>query len=129
MKHTVSSEDRLRKKFEAALERDAPIELQQLILDVTLECEDRDREWAECCCAQLAKHRNANVRGNALLGFGHLARRFGRLDRNRVKRLVEIGLHAHNEYVRERADSAADDLETFLSWSFDRPVSTTGRTD
>ena len=46
MKHTVSSEDRLRKKFEAALERDALIELQHLILDVALECEDR--EWAEC---------------------------------------------------------------------------------
>jgi hypothetical protein len=120
MKHAVSSEDRFRKKFEAALERDAPIELQHLILDVALECEDR--EWAEYCCAQLAKHRNANVRGNALLGFGHLARRFGRLDRNRVKRLIEIGLHAHNEYVRERAESAADDLETFLSWSFDRPA-------
>jgi hypothetical protein len=120
VKHAVSPEDRLRKKFEAALERDAPIELQQLILEVTLECEDR--EWAECCCAQLAKHRNANVRGNALLGFGHLARRFGRLDRNRVKRLIENGLHAHNEYVRERAESAADDLETFLSWSFDRPT-------
>jgi hypothetical protein len=119
MTQALSSEDRLRKRFEAALERDAPIELQQSILDVALECEDR--EWAECCCAQLAKHRNANVRGNALLGFGHLARRFGRLDRNRVKRLIEIGLYAHNEYVRERAESAADDLETFLSWSFDRP--------
>jgi hypothetical protein len=121
MTHVSSDEDRLRKRFEAALERDAPVELQQLILDVALECEDR--EWAECSCAQLAKHRNANVRGNALLGFGHLARRFGRLDRNRVKRLIEIGLHAHNEYVRERAESAADDLETFLSWSFDRPAS------
>ena len=120
MKHAVSSEERLRKRFEAALERDVPIELQQSILDVTLECEDR--EWAECCCAQLARHRNANVRGNALLGLGHLARRFGRLDRNRVKRLIEVGLYAHNEYVRERAESAADDLETFLSWSFDRPA-------
>jgi hypothetical protein len=122
MKHAVSSEDRLRKGFEAALERDDPIELQHLILDVALECEDRDREWAECCCAQLAKHRNANVRGNALLGFGHLARRFGQLDRNRVRRLIEIGLHAHNEYVRERAESAADDLETYLSWNFERPA-------
>jgi len=116
----VSSEDRLRKRLDTALERDAPIELQQLILDVALESEDR--EWAEFCCAQLARHRSANVRGNALLGLGHLARRFGQLDRNRVKRLVEIGLHAHNEYVRERAESAADDLETFLAWSFDRPA-------
>ncbi len=120
MMHALSSDDRLRKRLEAALERDAPIELQQLILDVALECEEQ--EWVELCCVRLAKHRNANVRGNALLGFGHLARRFGRLDRHRVKRLIEIGLHAHNEYVRERAESAADDLETFLFWSFDRPA-------
>ena len=106
-------------QFAAALERDDPIELQQLVVELALEAEDR--EWAEVCCARLARHRNANVRGNALLGFGHLARRFGRLDRRRVQRLIEIGLHAHNEYVRAQAESAAADAETFLSWSFSRP--------
>lgn len=109
----------LRRRFDAALSRDDPTELQRLVLQVALEA--HDREWAECSCARLTRHRNANVRGNALLGFGHIARRFGALDRRRVQRLVEIGLHAHNEYVREQAESAADDLETFLAWDFDRP--------
>jgi hypothetical protein len=59
------------------------------------------------------------VRGNALLGFGHLARRFGRLDANRVKRLVDTGLHDGSDYVREQARSAAEDLSTFLAWEFD----------
>jgi hypothetical protein len=63
------------------------------------------------------------VRGNALAGFGHLARRFGMLDRRRVQRLIEIGLHAHHEYVRAQAESAADDVETFLSWKLARPAS------
>jgi len=108
----------LRDTFEAALERDDPIELQGLILEVAHEA--CDREWAEVCCAQLSRHRNANVRGNALRGLGHLARRFGRLDRRRVQRLIEIGLRAHNEAVREGALSAAEDAETYLAWRFDR---------
>ncbi len=112
-------EDELRLSYEHALERDDPGELQQLVLEVALHSERR--EWAECSCADLARHRNAHVRGNALLGFGHLARRFGALDRRRVQRLVERGLFAQHEYVREQAESAAEDLQTFLAWHFERP--------
>ncbi len=111
--------DSLQDRFEAALERDDPPELQRLILEVALEAQNQ--MWAEVCCARLTRHRNANVRGNALSGLGHVARRFGQLDRRRVHRLIEVGLHAHNEAVRAGAESAADDTETFLSWRFDRP--------
>lgn len=113
------AEAALRQRFDNSLERDDPSELEQTILEVALESDDR--EWAECSCAQLTRHRNARVRGNAILGFGHLARRFGALDSRRVKRLVEIGLHAHHEYVRAQAAAAADDLEAFLAWRFERP--------
>ncbi len=61
------------------------------------------------------------VRGNALAGFGHLARRFGRLDSRAIKRRVEIGLYDRNDYVRQQARSAAEDLHTFLSWDFEWP--------
>lgn len=108
----------LRERFEDAVERDDPIELQDLVLELALE--SRDRVFAECGCAQLARHRNAHVRGNAFLGFAHLARRFGELDRNRVQRLIEIGLFARHEYVRSQAESAAQDLETLLDWRFER---------
>jgi hypothetical protein len=50
----------------------------------------------------------------------HLARRFGRLDPNRIKRIVEIALCDRSEYVQEMARSAADDLRTFLSWEFEQ---------
>ena len=104
---------------EAALERDDPVELVDWIL--ALSSESEDRELAENCCARLARHRNAMVRGSAMLGFGHLARRFGRLDAHRVKRLVDTGLHDGSDYVREQARSAAEDLKTFLAWDFDLP--------
>jgi len=109
----------IEERFEFALLRDDPFELQDLIAEVALESDAR--VWAECCCAQLTKHRNAEVRGNALRGLGHLARRFGILDPNRVRPLIEKGLHARHEYVRREAESAADDAETFLAWRFDRP--------
>jgi hypothetical protein len=106
-------------RFEGALLRDDPLELQDLIAEVALESEAR--VWAECCCAQLTKHHSAEVRGTALRGFGHLARRFGILDPNRVRKLIENGLHSQHEFVRREAESAADDVETFLAWHFDRP--------
>ena len=112
--------DPLMERFDDALQRDDPIELQQLVLEVALECEER--VWAETSFARLTKHRNANVRGNALAAFGHLARRFGVLDRNRVQRLIETGLHARHEYVREQAESAATDVETYLLWQLNRPA-------
>ncbi len=117
---SAEGETELQLSYERARERDDPIELQQLVLEVALHSESR--EWAECTCADLARHRNAHVRGNALLGFGHLARRFGALDRRRVQRLVEKGLYAHHEYIRAQATSASEDLETFLAWRFDRPA-------
>ena len=111
-----------RARIETEIELDDPLRLMDLVLEVALEAEDR--EWAQSICVQLARHRSAQVRGNAVLAFGHLARRFGRLDPGRVRRLVDIALHDPSEYVRSQADSAADDLRTFLDWEFDRPAPT-----
>ena len=61
------------------------------------------------------------VRGNALLSFGHLARRFGQLPRVPIYDLVAHGLLDADGHVRGRADAAADDLEQFLGWHFERP--------
>jgi hypothetical protein len=113
--------EELRRRLERALERDDPEELETLAGRIGLDA--ADARFAEIAAAQLARHRNARVRGEALAALGHLARRFGNLDRRRVQRLVENGLHARHEYVRERAESAASDLETYLGWRFERPTS------
>lgn len=115
----MSGEDELRRRFDDALERDDPFELQERVREIALQSEER--LWAECGCARLARHRSADVRGEALLGFARLAQRFGALDRNRVKRLIEIGLFSRHETLRDRAESAAEDLETLLDWRFERP--------
>ena len=110
-----------REGVEDALLRDDPIELVDVISEVALEGEPW--AFAQACCVQLARHRNATVRGIAVNGFGQLARRFGRLDPNVVKRRVDRALHDRSEYVREQALSAVDDLATFLAWDFERPDS------
>ena len=109
-----------RARVEDALDRDEPAELADLAVEVGLAGEPW--EWAQSCCVQLARHRSAGVRAGAVAGFGHLARRFGRLDPGRVRRLVEIALHDPSAAVRARADDAADDLLTFLGWQLDRPA-------
>ncbi len=117
----MAARDPRAEQFEAALLRDDPFELQELVLDAALDSELR--EWAEWACTVLARHRNATVRGNALLGFGHLARHFGILDPNRARSLIETGLYSHHEFVRTQAESAADDIDAYLSWNVERPRS------
>jgi hypothetical protein len=62
------------------------------------------------------------VRGNAILGFAHLARRFRRLDRAVVEPLVVTALSDPDPYVSGHALEATDDLRHFLGWDLAREV-------
>ncbi len=91
---------------EEALTRDDPEELPYVVVAVALN--DTDYSFADRLFVRLAHHRDATVRGNALLGFGHLARRFGEVSpEGRV--LVEAGLHDPDPHVRAQAHSAFED--------------------
>src|SRR5215510_12826317 len=83
---------------EAAIERNQPDELLLAVLAAALY--GVDRAWAQGVCCRLAAHEHFNVRGNAILGFGHLARIHGRLDRLVVVPIIEAGLIDSHEYVR-----------------------------
>jgi hypothetical protein len=109
-----------RSRVEDAIDRDDPAELAELAAEVGIAGEPW--AWAQSCCIELARHRSAGVRAGAIASFGHLARRFGRLDPGRVRSLVEIALFDASAAVRARADDAADDLKTFLGWEFERPA-------
>lgn len=61
------------------------------------------------------------IRGNALLSFGHLARRFGEIPEDPVYSFVVQGLGDPDSFVRGQADAAADDLNQFLGWHIERP--------
>ena len=101
-------------EVEAAIERDEPQELAAVVIGVSLYAPDL--EWAQAVCIQLAAHANSNIRGNAILGFGHLARRFGRLNQVIVQPLIATGWPDPDKFVRSQAQSASDDVSHFLKW-------------
>ena len=99
---------------EAAVTRDEPAEL--LYVPIAASLYSEDRQWAEALCVRLARHAHFNVRGNAILGFAHLARRFRQLDRAVVEPLVLGALADPNEYVAGHARDVVGDLRHFLGW-------------
>jgi hypothetical protein len=99
---------------EAAIARDDPAELYVVPISVSMYHEDL--EWSQGVCIRLSTHRDATVRGNAVLGFGHLARRFRKLDTDVVLPIIENALQDDDPHVRGQAHAAADDLAHFLGW-------------
>jgi len=81
-----------------------------------------DPVWGQNVCISLATHADRTVRGNALLGLGHIARVHRWLDPTRAHALIEGGLRDESEYVRGQADCAADDVKMFLGWTVQRPA-------
>ena len=104
-----------RQEVEAALERDDAGELHVAVLAVALS--SVDQAWAEGICMRLASHPDHIVRGNAILGMGHIARIHRKLDVEGVRPLIQAALQDESEYIRGQADSAADDIELFLKKS------------
>jgi hypothetical protein len=108
---------------DAAIARDEPDELLHLAIALSMDPPEDDHPGlAERACRTLARHAHANVRGNAILGFGHLARTAGIIWKpNDVRALVKAGLADADPYVRGQAEAAADDLRHFVKWKLKRP--------
>jgi hypothetical protein len=96
---------------EAALVRNDPEEL--LLVAIGVGMYSDDLMWSETFCLGLAQHPHFNVRGNAILSFGHLARRFRTLEKPESIDAIRRGLADSDEFVRGQAESAADDVEWF----------------
>jgi hypothetical protein len=106
-----------------ALARNDPAELLYLPISLSMDPpEETDPGLAEAVCLQLSAHADPTVRGNAILGFGHLARTVGAFrDAAAVRAAVSAGLVDPNSYVRGQADAATDDLQHFVKWRIERP--------
>jgi hypothetical protein len=105
-------------KVEAVLARGDPAEL--LYVPIVVSLDPPDCAWSFAICKRLATHADANVRGNAILGFGHLARTCGALERE-VGALIEAAHDDPDEYVRGQAYDAACDVNHFLGWKLRIP--------
>ena len=108
-----------RKTAEQALRINDPEELGRIVIAVGLH--EDDFQWAQSFCLLLTQHEHYNVRANAILSLGHLARRFGTLDRKHVQPIIEAGFVDVHEIVRMQAHAAASDVEHFLRWKLRKP--------
>ncbi len=72
-------ERKSREEVESAISRNDPDELLRAVLPAALYSDDPD--WSEAICLLLSGHEHSNVRGNAILGFAHIARIHGELMR------------------------------------------------
>jgi hypothetical protein len=114
-----SVEEMSRLQVEAAISRGDPEELLHAVLAAALYADDPG--WGAEVCLRLCRHPHASVRGNAVLGFGHLARIHGALDVSAVLPAIEAALVDADPFVRSQALCAADDVEHFLGWRTSRP--------
>jgi hypothetical protein len=106
------SDDQIR----AIIERGEPHEL--LYVPLVVSMNPSSRVQAEQICLRLASHSDAAVRGNALEGFGHIARIFRSLNRRLIETVVETGMNDPDDWVRTKANDAANDIEWFCGWVF-----------
>jgi hypothetical protein len=103
---------------ERALRDDDPDALLRAVVAVAMH--DADWRYAQDLCIRLSSHPHFNVRGNAVLGFGHIARAHRQLDRVVVQPIIEAALRDANDYVRGHGVDAADDTAHFLGWQYDK---------
>jgi hypothetical protein len=80
--------------------------------------EPTSRVHAEQICLRFASHPDVNVRGNAMEGFGHIARIFRSLNKRLIEPVMEAGMSDPDDWVRGKADDAADDIEWYCGWVF-----------
>jgi HEAT repeat protein len=99
---------------EAALERADPQELLYVPILVGVNAADCERERAEDICLRLAEHPHFNVRGNAILGLGHIARTCRMLNTQAAVPAIASALRDEHEFVRGHARSAVEDLRMYL---------------
>lgn len=105
---------------EAVLAEGKPEDLLYVPIVIGMNAPDCDREWAEEICYRLASHPDFNVRGNAVLGLGHIARTCRALNLPVALPVISRALTDAHDYVRGQAECAAEDLQTYLNVSLQK---------
>lgn len=89
------------------------------VLPIALSMDPPEGVDVERICLDLAFHKDAWVRGNALTAFGHLARVLRKLDHEgRIIQILEASLCDEEPKVCGKAGDAISDIEIYLGWTF-----------
>jgi hypothetical protein len=102
--------------IEQVMARGIPDELLYIPIVVGMNAHDCERRWCEDICLALVSHPDITVRGNAILGLGHIARTCRALDLERAVPAIQLALTDPHPYVQGHADAAASDLHIYLGY-------------
>ena len=72
------------------------------------------RSFVKKFCLKLSSHQHYQVRANAILGFGHIARKFQCFLSDKILDIVDVALLDESEEVSGQADCAASDILCYL---------------
>jgi hypothetical protein len=72
-----------------------------------------DGEFVQDLMVQYSQHKNENIRGIAILCFGHIARIHRALNKELIIPLINDALSDESKFVRVHAHSALDDIKMF----------------
>lgn len=86
----------------------------ELAMALGFDCPDYG--FAQSMCVQLLQTEDEIVRGNAIIGLAHIARRFGKLDKRVVKPYLLRELR-ENIKCKDFVTDAVHDINMYLGWS------------
>ena len=86
----------------------------ELAMALGFDCPDYG--FAQSMCIQLLQAEDEIVRGNAIIGLAHIARRFGKLDKRVVKPYLLRELR-ENIKCKDFIADAVHDINMYLGWS------------
>jgi hypothetical protein len=92
-----------------------------VVIPGTISMDPLDSKWTQKILSRLATHPHPHVRGNAIGGFGHLARTTRKLTKKLVFPLIMEAFLDEHEYVRGKADDAASDIRVYMKWKIRSP--------
>ena len=104
-----SQDEAFRSEIEAVIEEDDIEEVLGATIEIALG--SSDPIWATECLIRLAQHPDTDVRGNAMIGFAHLAGRFEDFEKEKALPVLEAGLQDLKPHVREQAEAALGELK------------------
>ncbi|AIQ47969.1 hypothetical protein R70723_20205 [Paenibacillus sp. FSL R7-0273] len=94
-----------------------------ILLPISVGLHHPNWRMAQNLCLELAQHKDAHVRANAVFGLAHIARTKGVLDKRLVKPVILKELRQNEEY-RGTIIDAVSDINLFLNWKLAKRYST-----
>ncbi len=104
-----------KREIASIVREDVPERVWEAVLSAALY--SGDGQWAEKLAYKLIDHRDALVRGNAMLSLSHIARIHGTIDRSRAIDILRVALNDRDESVRRQAADALEDVQHFIKRS------------